>query len=111
VCYYTDVVASSPDDSGLEGGGAEDSISDDTKAEAALVLSNCAANSREAAELTGETQTLNLNLMLDVLQHLATKVILDVVQYHATAQSKPSRACSGVRTSRLSELLSASLAI
>jgi hypothetical protein len=31
-------------------------ISDDTKAEAALVLSNCAANSREAAELTVSCQ-------------------------------------------------------
>ena len=33
----------------------EEGISDDTKAEAALVLSNCAANSREAAELTVST--------------------------------------------------------
>ena len=34
----------------------EEAISDDTKAEAALVLSNCAANSREAAELTVSCQ-------------------------------------------------------
>jgi hypothetical protein len=42
----------SPNDSEGECGGPDDLISDDTKAEAALVLSNCAANSREAAELT-----------------------------------------------------------
>ena len=42
------VAGRSPDDCGPE----DHLISDDTKAEAALVLSNCAANSREAAELT-----------------------------------------------------------
>ena len=46
----------SPDDSAGEGSSTEDTISDDTKAEAALVLSNCAANSREAAELTVSSQ-------------------------------------------------------
>jgi len=45
------VAGRNPDDSS-EGDGGGDCISDDTKAEAALVLSNCAANSREAAELT-----------------------------------------------------------
>jgi hypothetical protein len=50
------VAGHSPDDSVRDGESAEEFISDDTKAEAALVLSNCAANSREAAELTVSCQ-------------------------------------------------------